>query len=141
MNPVTDTEVSELTSSALDPTFSAALRVVHLRKVFSDAFVAVNDSSFVMQNGELLAVLGANGSGKSTTCHMLCGVIPPTAGDAFIYDRSSLFHSHQGLGLIGWCPQKDILFDQLTPVEHVDRCHIDLMIDCIIRCYSRGATS
>jgi ABC-type multidrug transport system ATPase subunit len=71
-----------------------------------------------MQCGELLAILGANGSGKSTTCHVLCGITPATAGDALIDDQLSLLERHHR-GQIGWCPQHDILFDDLTPIEHV----------------------
>ena len=71
-----------------------------------------------MQQGELLALVGANGSGKSTTCHMLCGITPATAGDALVEDEVSLLEGNEG-GLVGWCPQRDILFDELTPLEHV----------------------
>src|SRR5208282_1807436 len=112
-------EVSLLRTSAHDVTVPAALRVVHLRKTFPPHHsVAVNDSNFVMHQGELLAVLGANGSGKSTTCHMLCGITPATAGDALVDDSISLLASSGGESLIGWCPQHDILFDELTPLEH-----------------------
>ena len=63
-------------------------------------------------------MLGANGSGKSTTCHMLCGITPATAGDALVEDEVSLL-GNSGVGVVGWCPQHDILFDELTPLEHV----------------------
>ena len=72
-----------------------------------------------MHEGELLAVLGANGSGKSTTCHVLCGITPPTSGDALVDDKFSLLERGNGDSLVGWCPQHDILFDELTPLEHV----------------------
>ena len=113
----TDIEVSLLRDLAQDPLTPAALRVVHLRKQFGkNETVAVRDSNFVMNQGELLAILGANGSGKSTTCHVLCGITPATAGDALVDDSFSLLES---VGLVGWCPQHDILFDELTPLEHV----------------------
>jgi len=71
----------------------------------------------VMHQGELLAVVGANGSGKSTTCHVLCGITPATTGDALVDDKLSLLGN---VGkVVGWCPQHDILFDELTPLEHV----------------------
>jgi ABC-type multidrug transport system fused ATPase/permease subunit len=114
----TDIDVSALKNIALDLSTPAGLRVAHLRKTFKDNCVAVNDSSFVMQYGELIAILGANGSGKSTTCHVLCGITPATAGDVLIDDQLSLLERHHR-GQIGWCPQHDILFDDLTPVEHV----------------------
>jgi ATPase subunit of ABC transporter with duplicated ATPase domains len=114
-----DVEVSLLRDAALDVSTPTGLRVVNLRKTFKNDCTAVNSSSFVMHYGELLAVLGANGSGKSTTCHVLCGITPATAGDALLDDQLSLLDRHHGGGLIGWCPQHDILFDQLTPLEHV----------------------
>ena len=97
----------------------AALRVVHLRKTFARNFVAVDDSNFVMHAGELLAVLGANGSGKSTTCHILSGITTASAGDVLLDDKVSLLTNVGGESLVGWCPQHDILFDELTPLEHV----------------------
>jgi ABC-type glutathione transport system ATPase component len=117
--PCADIEVSLLRDAAHDISTPAALRVVHLRKVFGNNFVAVNDSNFVMHQGELLAVLGANGSGKSTTCHILCGITPATAGDALVDDSISLLGNIGGKNSVGWCPQHDILFDELTPIASI----------------------
>ena len=114
-----DTEVSILRDAAHDLQTPAALRVVHLHKMFGSNEIAVNDSNFVMHQGELLAIVGANGSGKSTTCHVLCGITPATAGDALVDDMISLLHTSGSESLVGWCPQHDILFDELTPLEHV----------------------
>lgn len=109
-------EVSKLRSAAADASVPAALRVLHLRKTYK-SFAAVEDSSFTMQKGSLLAILGANGSGKSTTCHVLCGITPATSGGALLNDTIDLLS--RGHEEIGWCPQHDILFDQLTALEHV----------------------
>lgn len=91
-----------------------------------------------MHQGELLAVLGANGSGKSTTCHVLCGITRATAGDALVDDEVSLLEER----MVGWCPQHDILFDELTPLEHVCAfgflCWMGLMVDFVVCCYSGG---
>ena len=118
--PVADAEVSLLREATFDTSTPAALRVAHLRKSFGHGCVAVSDSSFVMQRGELLGIIGANGSGKSTTCHLLCGMSPVTAGEVLIDDHLSLLARSPGGSLIGWCPQEDILFDDLTPMEHVN---------------------
>ena len=119
IKPTADIEVSLLRDAAHDLQTPVALRVVHLRKTFGSNEIAVDDSNFVMHQGELLAVLGANGSGKSTTCHVLCGITPATAGDALVDDTTSLLRSSGSESLVGWCPQHDILFDELTPLEHV----------------------
>lgn len=55
---------------------------------------AVNDISFAIEQGEMLAFLGPNGAGKSTTLKMLTGVLHPTAGEI------------KSLGLIPWKQRK-----------------------------------
>lgn len=70
---------------------------------------AVNDISFTILTGEIHVLLGANGSGKSTTMDMLAGLQSPTSGTIDI----------NGSGGVGICPQKNVLWDVLTCEEHV----------------------
>ncbi|TIU14530.1 MAG: ATP-binding cassette domain-containing protein, partial [Mesorhizobium sp.] len=51
----------------------------HLRKAFGD-FVAVQDSNFVVGNGEFFVMLGPSGCGKTTTLRMIAGLELPTGG-------------------------------------------------------------
>jgi len=57
----------------------AEIRVEHLRKQFAD-FVAVEDSSFTVENGEFFVMLGPSGCGKTTTLRMIAGLELPTSG-------------------------------------------------------------
>ena len=57
----------------------AEIRVEHLRKAFGD-FVAVQDSSFTVADGEFLVMLGPSGCGKTTTLRMIAGLELPTSG-------------------------------------------------------------
>ncbi|MFB2551842.1 ABC transporter ATP-binding protein [Ensifer soli] len=57
----------------------AEIRVENLRKQFSD-FVAVQDSTFTVADGEFLALLGPSGCGKTTTLRMIAGLELPTSG-------------------------------------------------------------
>lgn len=57
----------------------AEIRVENLRKTFGD-FVAVEDSSFVIEDGEFLALLGPSGCGKTTTLRMIAGLELPSEG-------------------------------------------------------------
>lgn len=57
----------------------AEIRVEHLRKEFGD-FVAVQDSSFVVEDGEFFVMLGPSGCGKTTTLRMIAGLELPTGG-------------------------------------------------------------
>jgi ABC-2 type transport system ATP-binding protein len=60
------------------------VEVRNLTKRFTD-FVAVDDISFDIHEGEILGLLGPNGAGKTTTIHMLLGLITPTAGSIRIF--------------------------------------------------------
>ena len=55
------------------------LRVEGLRKSFG-GLVAIDDLSFDVQRGQILALMGPNGAGKTTTFHVVAGVYRPTAG-------------------------------------------------------------
>jgi multiple sugar transport system ATP-binding protein len=57
----------------------AEIRVEHLRKTFGE-FVAVQDSSFTVADGEFLVMLGPSGCGKTTTLRMIAGLELPTSG-------------------------------------------------------------
>ena len=47
-------------------------------------FVAVDDVSLAVRTGEIFGFLGPNGAGKSTTIKMLCGILPPSSGSAWV---------------------------------------------------------
>lgn len=61
----------------------ADIRVHQLRKAFGD-FVAVKDSSFVVNDGEFFCLLGPSGCGKTTTLRMIAGLELPTEGQIFL---------------------------------------------------------
>lgn len=120
---------------AKDPSAPAALRILGLRKVFagtkpsgccgclrrrSKAKVAVQDLHLTVRQGQLLALLGQNGAGKSTTMNMLSGLMRPDGGDAIINGRSIKTDMPYIRSELGVCPQHDILFDDLTALEHIE---------------------
>ncbi|CAE8598611.1 unnamed protein product, partial [Polarella glacialis] len=81
--------------------------------------VAVAGLDLTMYQGQVLALLGHNGAGKSTTIHMLTGMVEPTSGEAIVAGhplRSGLREIRQ---LIGVCPQHDVLWLELTVGEHL----------------------
>jgi multiple sugar transport system ATP-binding protein len=57
----------------------AEIRVSHLHKAFAD-FVAVEDSTFTVNDGEFFCLLGPSGCGKTTTLRMIAGLELPTSG-------------------------------------------------------------
>src|SRR5579872_210701 len=63
------------------------LEVKNLTKKFND-FVAVDNISLTLKEGEILGFLGPNGAGKTTTIQMLLGVLTPTSGDIFYFGKN-----------------------------------------------------
>jgi len=60
------------------------VEVRNLTKRFDD-FLAVDNISFDIHEGEILGLLGPNGAGKTTTIHMLLGLVTPTSGSIRIF--------------------------------------------------------
>lgn len=70
---------------------------------------AVKELSISAQKGQILALLGANGSGKSTTLDAIAGINRVSGGSITI----------NGTGGLGIAPQKNVLWDELTVEEHI----------------------
>src|SRR6266446_10532037 len=60
-----------------------SIEIKNVSKIFGDV-VAVNDVSFSVKEGELVALLGPSGGGKTTVLRMIAGLEVPTQGDLFI---------------------------------------------------------
>ncbi|KAI1211292.1 P-loop containing nucleoside triphosphate hydrolase protein [Annulohypoxylon truncatum] len=71
--------------------------------------VAVDKLTLTARRGQILALLGANGSGKSTTLDSIAGISKLTSGDITI----------DGTGGLGIAPQKNVMWDELTVEEHI----------------------
>lgn len=108
-----------------------AVRIDGLRKVYvkrnwhcaidqKGSVKAVQDVNLTIEKGELLCLLGHNGCGKSTTIGMLTGLFSATAGDAYIYGYSVHDEIADIRGIMGVCPQHDILWKELTGAEHIE---------------------
>lgn len=74
-----------------------------------DNVVAVNDLNLTVLQGQIMVLLGANGSGKSTTLDSIAGLNTVSSGTIAV----------DGTGGLGLCPQKNVLWDELTVEEHV----------------------
>mmetsp|Transcript_30475 Transcript_30475/g.46700 ORF Transcript_30475/g.46700 Transcript_30475/m.46700 type:complete len:105 (+) Transcript_30475:1705-2019(+) len=72
-----------------------------------------------MYNGQIFALLGHNGAGKTTTISMLTGLLEPTEGYAEVFGLDIFNEMEDVRKNLGVCPQHDVLFDFLTPEDHL----------------------
>ena len=72
-----------------------------------------------MYRGQIFVLLGHNGAGKTTLISMLTGLISKSNGTASVYNTNCFEEMDDVREFIGICSQHDVLFDLLTPEEHL----------------------
>ena len=91
-----------------------AADVVIRRGKGKKSFVTCDHVNLNIKPGELVAVIGGSGAGKSTVLNCMCGYLPPTEGEVYI-NGINLYQNFDALKkLIGYVPQSDIVYDNLT---------------------------
>jgi len=80
---------------------------------------AVEEISLTIKPGEIVGLLGPNGAGKTTTLRMMAGVLPPSKGSLTINNHSFLTHGQELKQKIGFLPENNPLYDELTVEEHL----------------------
>lgn len=91
-----------------------AANVVITRGKGKRTFVTGNNVSLNIKPGELVAIIGGSGAGKSTILNCMCGYLPPSKGEVYI-NGINLYQNFDLLKkLIGYVPQSDIVYDNLT---------------------------
>lgn len=96
-----------------------AVSVSNLTKRFGE-FTAVNNVSFDVREGEIFGFLGPNGSGKTTTIRMLCGLLPPSSGSGSVAGWDILNQQDRIKPEVGYMSQKFSLYNDLTVEENLD---------------------
>lgn len=95
-----------------------AIETENLTKNYGNKTVVDNLSLSVGQ-GEIFTLLGANGSGKSTTVKMLTGLLKPTRGNVKILNQTILTENLELKKQIGVLPESLALFESLSIWEHI----------------------
>lgn len=86
---------------------------------FFGQFVAVDHVSFRISPGEVVGLVGPNGSGKTTTIRMLLGLLRPTGGRALVLGYDAFRQSEAVRSRSGYMSQKFALYDDLTVMENL----------------------
>lgn len=95
------------------------LEIKQVTKKFGD-FIAVDHMSLTVAEGEIFGFLGANGAGKSTTIHMIAGLLCPNAGEIKILGKDIAKHRQFAKRQIGIVPQEIAIYENLTAYENVE---------------------
>ncbi len=97
---------------------SDAIRVTNLSKKYKDK-TAVDNISFTVGEGEMLALLGVNGAGKTTTVRMLSCLSTPNAGNAVVYGHDVVTERDEVKKLVGISTQDTAVAGKLTVEENL----------------------
>jgi ABC-2 type transport system ATP-binding protein len=100
-------------------TSAYAIDVKGLKKSFG-LHLVVRDLNIQVQYGEVFGFLGANGSGKTTSIRMLCGLLTPDAGEGNCLGYDVLNQADAIKREVGYMPQKFSLYQELTVLENLE---------------------
>ncbi|CAG8773839.1 7199_t:CDS:2, partial [Cetraspora pellucida] len=95
------------------------LVVKNISKIYNNGKVAIKDIAFTTESCTTFGLLGPSGAGKTTLLNVLTGLYKPTEGDAILNGlniSTSINDIHRNIGV---CPQRDILWGNLTVEEHL----------------------
>lgn len=95
-----------------------AITTEKLTKKFGN-FIATNEITFDVEQGEIFGFLGANGAGKTTAMRMLCGLSKPSSGKASVAGYDVYKQTEQIKKNIGYMSQKFSLYEDLTVGENI----------------------
>jgi ABC-2 type transport system ATP-binding protein len=96
-----------------------AAEVQGLSKSFGE-FKAVDNLTFSVNQGEMFALVGPDGSGKTTTIRTLCGLLSPTSGSAFIMGHDVVKSPELVKRELGYLSQRFSLYGDLSVDENIE---------------------
>jgi ABC-2 type transport system ATP-binding protein len=97
----------------------SVIKAEGLTKQFG-SFTAADNITFEINSGEIFGLLGPNGAGKTTTFKMLCGLLKPTFGKAFVLGLDLQIAPGQARQQIGYMAQKFSLYGNLSVKQNLD---------------------
>ncbi|KAF2074956.1 hypothetical protein CYY_003741 [Polysphondylium violaceum] len=115
-------DTREEKNSAYASDSKALIRLLSLCKTFdghSGKIHAVDNLSFSVEKGQCVGLIGANGSGKTTTLNVLCGLYSPSGGNALINGYDIVNNIHMVHSSLGVCNQEDVLWSEMSGREHL----------------------
>ncbi len=113
----TDAEAQSVPVSASVSSAPVTMIEAHGLSKYFGPFVAVQDASFSIPQGQVVAFLGPNGAGKTTLMRMLTGFLAPSAGRAAIAGFDVRDQRIEASRRLGYLPESGPLYPDMTPLE------------------------
>ena len=103
---------------------NVSIHISNMKKKFRTGLkketTAINDLSVKFYENQITCLLGHNGAGKTTLTFILCGIHSPDSGSAYILGHNIFTELNKIQSNLGFCPQHDILYADLTVAEHIE---------------------
>lgn len=96
-----------------------AVVVENLVKIYGRDSVGVDDVSFTVNNGEIYALVGPNGSGKTTTLRIISTLIKPTRGSVYVFGVDVVREPLRARSMINYLPEEAGAYRDLTGLDFV----------------------
>ena len=103
---------------SVGPHLTPALEVFNLRKAYGGV-PAVDGVSFRVEEGTIVGLLGPNGAGKTTTVSIICGLLPPDAGEVKVSGVPLASDTDPAKGRLGLVPQEVALYEELSADDNL----------------------
>jgi ABC-2 type transport system ATP-binding protein len=95
------------------------IKTVNLTRKFG-AVTAVDNLNIEVEEGEIFGLVGPDGAGKSTTMRLLTGILEPTSGEGWVYNRHIVKEAELLKDNIAYMSQRFGLYEELTVMENVN---------------------
>jgi len=96
------------------------LKAEGLTKIYEDGTRALQDFNVEVRAGEVYALLGANGAGKTTALHLFLGFLPPTSGTAYVNGIDVTVAPLEAKKFVAYIPENVRLYEGLTGLQNLD---------------------
>ena len=95
------------------------IKAENLSRKFGE-ITAVDNLNLEIQEGEIFGLVGPDGAGKTTTMRLLTGILDPTGGQGWVYDKHIVKDAESLKDNIAYMSQRFGLYEELTVLENID---------------------
>jgi ABC-2 type transport system ATP-binding protein len=95
------------------------IKTENLTRKFGE-LIALDKLNLEVEEGEIFGLVGPDGAGKTTTMRLLTGILDPTEGAAWVYDKHTVKEAESLKEQIAYMSQRFGLYEELTVMENIN---------------------